>query len=94
MQQQPRRAGSDICDKAAGDFPSLQFKRRQDPDLSLTVEIAGEVAPVTWSSADIESFPPINPNNGFEDVRFDDRIATTNAARRFMRMQWTLQNAP
>lgn len=70
---------------------ALQINRRKDPDLTLTVEVAGNITG-PWSSdaAQLESIPPVDLGNGFEQVRFIDRAAATTTERRFMRMRWTL----
>ncbi len=75
-------------------YLSLEINCRRDPNLRLSVEVAGDIAAGTWSSADsdLKTFAPIDLNDGFERVRFDDRTATSDAERRFLRMRWTLEN--
>jgi hypothetical protein len=69
----------------------LRFNRRQDPDLTLSVEIAGDLTG-PWSSDDtqLETIPAVDLGNGFEEVRFIDRLATGVASQRFMRIRWIL----
>ena len=71
---------------------SLIIMRRQDPALRLEVEIASDLDPNSWSSDPtvLETFPPVNLGNGFDQVRFLDREPATPSAKRFMRARWTL----
>jgi hypothetical protein len=71
---------------------SLTMRRRQDPNLRLEVEIAGELNPNSWSSdpAVLETFPPVDLGNGFDELRFADREPVTPGGKRFMRVRWTL----
>lgn len=90
------KPSAQLVTKGNEKFLSLQMACRRDPDLTLSVEVAGEVVPELWSSAasDLEQFPPVDLGTGFDQLRFDDRSAQSAATRRFMRMRWTLQNAP
>ena len=69
----------------------LGLTSKKDPDLALTAEVAGDVGG-PWSSdaAQLQTDLPIDLGNGFEQVRFTDRTATTNSAQRFMRIRWSL----
>jgi hypothetical protein len=71
---------------------SLTLRRRQDPDLRLEVEIAGELDPNSWSNdpSVLETFPPVDLGNGFDELRFVDREPVTPGGKRFMRVRWTL----
>jgi hypothetical protein len=72
-------------------YLTLQFSRRRDPGLTLSVEVAGDVSG-PWSSnpAQLQADPPVDLGNGFEQVRFIDRVSTSTSQKRFMRMRWDL----
>ena len=82
----------DPISASVGSELSLAFKRRQDPDLQLEVQIASELESGSWSSdpSVLEAFPPIDIGNGFEQLRFADRQPVTAGAKRFIRLRWTL----
>ncbi|MFN7141049.1 MAG: Ig-like domain-containing protein, partial [Limisphaerales bacterium] len=87
------KPGAIFVSKNDSQHLSLQLNRRKDPNLLLSVAVSSEVNE-KWSSSeeDLETFEPVDLGNGFEQVRFDDRTAATDSARRFMRMRWTLQH--
>jgi hypothetical protein len=85
------RPAAEYTTQSGSNYLTLQFNRRKDPDLTLAVEVANDVVgPWSSNAADLQTIPPVNLGNGFEQVRFVDRVATSTAQKRFMRMQWTL----
>jgi hypothetical protein len=86
------RPTPELVADAAGPRLALQFTRRKDPDLALSVEV-GSTITGPWTSEDgqLETVPPVDSGDGFERVRFVDRVTSTAAAQRFLRMRWTLQ---
>lgn len=85
--------GAVLVEKDGHNYLSLAIRRRKDPALQLAVEAAGEVADGSWSSdaSVLEQFEPVDLDDAFEEVRFDDRVPTSEAARRFLRMRWSLE---
>lgn len=70
---------------------ALQFNRRGDPQLAIAVEVADAVTG-GWSSdaSQLEILPPGPSVNGFQLVQFNDRMPSSGAQKRFMRLRWTL----
>jgi hypothetical protein len=77
--------------QSGSNYLTLQFNRRIDPKLTLAVEVANDVTgPWSADSMQLQTLAPLDLGNGFQQVRFIDRLATTSTQRRFMRMRWTL----
>jgi len=81
---------------AAGASLVLNFLKRVDPDLHLTVAVGSDVASQSFTSdpASVQASPPQDLGNGFERVVFTDLTPVQQANKRFMRLTWNLAFPP
>lgn len=92
----PRTAGAPLTanfiSQGAQQYLTLTLNRRRDPNLTLEVQVAGTLSTPNWSSdpANLETSPPQDLGNGFDQITFRDLTPSSTANSRFMRVRWRL----
>jgi hypothetical protein len=74
-------------------YLSMTVDRRKDPNLTLVVEVSGDLNDGLWSSApsDLDVSVPLDLGNSFERLTYSDRNLVGPDQKRFMRIRWELQ---